>query len=166
MTGTVLAVEWSETVQTASDRSVSEEAKRARRGRRLLGHDTPSISVDEPYADCLAALREAAEEASRPDWDGYGGHPVSEATLAQALAFLDLLPTTLPGPEIAPHPDGEIAFEWWSGPRSSLTVSVNEMGRLSYAALFGPARQHGTEFLLDALPDPIARALRRLYAAG
>jgi hypothetical protein len=38
------------------------------------------------------------------------------------------------------------------------------VGRLSYAATFGAARQHGTEYLVDALPDPLFQALRRLYA--
>src|SRR5207245_2084183 len=133
---TALAVaDWSDNLQTASDRSVSQEAKRARRGRKFVGRDTPSVSVDHAYYECLASLRECADEASQPDWDGYGGQPVSDITLAQALAFLDLLPSSVRPPEISPHPDGELAFEWFFGPRRLLTVSINESGRLSYAAL-------------------------------
>ena len=112
----------------------------------------------------IRKAREAADEASRPDWDGYGVCAVSEATLAQALALLDLLPSALPDPEISAHPDGEIAFEWSLGPRRVLTVAVNESGRVSYAALFGSARQHGSEHLLGVLPDPVGQALRRLYS--
>ena len=169
MTATLLAAGWSEDFQAASDRSVTPEARRARRGRKLDRQDrqvTPSVSVDEAYEESLASLGRAAEEASRRDWDGHGGYPVSDATLEQALAFLDLLPTGLPQPDIAPHPDGEIAFEWWVAPRRLVTVSVSESGRLSYAALFGSARQYGTELLLDPLPVPVAAALRRLYATG
>ncbi len=164
MSSAVLPAHWSEALPTASDRAVSQEAKRSRRVRRFVGHVTPSVTVDEAYDECLESLLEASEEASRPNWDGYGAYPVSDATLAQALAFLDLLPSTLPRPEISPHPDGELAFEWSFGPRRLLTVSVNESGRLSYAALFGQARLHGTEYLLDALPEPVALALRRLYS--
>ena len=166
MISAVQTAHWSEVLRTASDRAVSQEATRSRRVRKFGDHDTPSFSLDQAYDKCLEALREAAEEASRPNWDGYGAHPVSDATLAQALAFLDLLPSTLLKLlEISPHPDGELAFEWFMGPRQVLTVSVNESGRLSYAALFGEARLHGSEFLLDALPETVALALRRLYSA-
>jgi hypothetical protein len=162
----VAVSDWSDALQAASDRAVSQEAKRSRLVRRFVRRVTPSESVDQAYENCLQALREAFEESSRPGWDAYGAHPVSEATLARALAFLDALPSTLLWPEISPHPDGELAFEWSFGPRRLLTVSVNESGRLSYAALFGRARVHGTEFFLDdAFPDQIALALRRLYSA-
>jgi len=163
MTSAVLPAHWSEDLQRASDRAVSQEARRSRRVRKFVGQ-TPSVSIDQAYDECLESLREVSAEASRPNWDGYGAYPVSDATLAQALAFLDVLPSTLPIPEISPHPDGELAFEWSFGQRRLLTVSVNESGRLSYAALFGQARQYGTEFLLDTLPDPVALALRRLYS--
>lgn len=163
---TAAVLEWSDALQAISDRAVSQEAKRSRVIRKLARHDTPSVSVDQAYENCLQALREAFQESSQSGWDAYGAHPVSEATLTHALAFLDVLPTTLLWPEISSHPDGELAFEWSFGPRHLLTVSVNESGRLSYAALFGRARVHGTEFLLhDSLPDPIALALRRLYSA-
>lgn len=163
---TAAVVDWSDALQPASDRAVSQEARRSRLVRKFLRHGTPSVSVDQAYEKCLQALREAFEESAKPDWDAYGAHPVSEATLAQALAFLDVLPSTLLWPEISPHPDGELAFEWSFGPRRLLTVSIHESGRLSYAALFGRARLHGTEFLLrDELPEPITLALRRLYSA-
>ena len=164
MTSATPVADWSEILQTASDRAVSPEAQRSRLVRKFVGHETPSVSVDQAYAECLRALREAFEEASRPNWDAYGAPAVSDATLAQALAFLDVLPSMLLGPEISPHPDGELAFEWSFGPGRLLTVSVNESGRLSYAALFGRARLYGTEFCLDTLPEPIALALRRLYS--
>lgn len=164
MSSAVLPAHWSEVLPTASDRTVSQEGKWSRRLRRFVGHETPSVTVDEAYDECLKSLLEASKEASRPNWDGYGAYPVSDATLAQALTFLDLLPSTLPRPDISPHPDGELAFEWSFGPRRLLTVSVNESGRLSYAALFGQARLHGTEYLLDALPEPVALALRRLHS--
>lgn len=130
----------------------------------LQGDVTPSVSVDEKNRGQLEVLREVYEEASLRDWDGHGAEPVSRATLAQALAFLDILPSTSPSPDLSAHPDGELAFEWYLGRGRVLSVSVNEAGRLSYAALFGHSTQHGTEFLLDGLPEAIALALRRLYS--
>jgi len=165
MSSAVLFADWSEILEIASDRAISEEAKQSRHVRKFIFDMTPSVSIDEAHKESLDSLFDVFKEASRPNWDGYGASPVSAATVAQARAFLDLLPSTLPRPEISPHPDGELAFEWSFGPRRLLTVSVNESGRLSYAALFGHARLHGTEFLLDAMPEAVAFALRRLYAA-
>lgn len=165
MTASALAIDWIQALPTASDRSVSAEAKHTRRIRVVSYDFASSVSVDQVYRESVEAVFQAAQEAARPNWDGYGARPVSEATIAQALAFLDLLPTTLAQPEISAHPDGELAVEWSFGPRRLLTVSVSESGRLSYAALIGHARQHGTEFLLDSLPDSIALALRTLRSA-
>jgi hypothetical protein len=165
MTAGALPLDWIQALQTASDRAVSAEARRARLVRRTSADLAPSVSIDQAYRESVEALLQASQEAARPNWDGYGGRPVSEATIAQALAFLDFLPSTLPQPEVSVHPDGELAFDWSFGPRRLLTVSISESGRLSYAALIGHSRQHGTEFLLDALPEPIALALRRLRSA-
>lgn len=165
MTAAVLPAHWSDTLQTASDRAIGTEANRLRFARRISTHAATSVSIDQAYRDSAEALLETFDEAARPNSDGYGARPVSEATLAQALAFLDLLPSTIRQPDISAHPDGELAFEWSFGPRRLLTVSVNASGRLSYAALIGHARQYGTEFVLDALPEPVALALRRLHSS-
>lgn len=165
MSSAVLSANWSEILEVASDRAISEEARQSRHIRKFIADATPSVSIDEAYKESLDSLLDVFKEASRPNWDGYSAYPVSEATVAQARAFLDLLPSTLPKPEISSHPDGEIAFEWYFGRRRLLTVAVSESGRLSYAALFGHARLHGTEFFLDGIPETIALALRRLYAA-
>lgn len=155
---------WSD-LADVRNRAISERAE----GPRLLvgaspvpSDVTPSVSVDQRKREQLEALREVYEEASLAGWDGHGADLVSRATLAQALAFLDILPSTSPVPDMSAHPDGELAFEWYFGRGRVLTISVNETGRLSYAALFGYSSQHGTEFLLDNLPETIALALRRL----
>ena len=125
--------------------------------------DTPSVSLDEARNEVLESLRAASGEASKPGWDGYDASPVSGRTIAQALAFLDLLPSALMRPEISAHPDGELAFEWYVAPRWLLTVSISETGRLSYAGLFGLARVHGTEWLLDSIPQEVTLAFQRLH---
>jgi hypothetical protein len=158
------ALVWSD-LADVRNRAISESTDRPRffLGKSLVLADvTPSVSVDEKKREQLETLRDVYEEASLPGWDGHGAEPVSKATLAQALAFLDILPSTSPSPGMSAHPDGELAFEWYFGRGRVLSVSVNETGRLSYAALFGYSSQHGTEFLLDSLPEAIALALRRL----
>jgi len=157
------ALAWGD-LSDVRNRAISESAARPGLGEAVVEPDaTPSVSVDEKRRQELEALRDAYEEASLPGWDGHGAEPVSKATLAQALAFLDVLPSTSPSPGMSAHPDGELAFEWYVGRGHVLSISVNEAGRLSYAALFGYSSQHGTELLLDSLPEAIALALRRLY---
>ena len=169
MTAAVLSAPWPELIHDAAARTtISSEGKRSSRDLRFsLDQDVaPSISVDEVYRESLASLVRAYREASRPDWDGHGAEPVDALTVAQALSFLRLIPSTVVPPEISAHPDGELAFEWAPAPRGLLTVSVNRSGKLSYAALVGETRQHGTEFILDALPESITLALRKVHSTA
>lgn len=165
MSSKVLATRWSALRPQVLDRAVSFEEIGYREARLFVGPHTPSVSIDEAHEACDQALFEAAQEASQSNWDAQGAEAVSGSTVAQAVAFLDVLPTALPRPDISVHPDGEVAFEWSARPGWVVTVSVNEWGRLSYAALLGPARVHGVELLLDALPEGVVVVLRRLYAA-
>jgi hypothetical protein len=166
MTVIALPVKWLGLAPTATDRAVSDEAQRFRRDRWLSVDTGFSLSVEEPYRRATAAVIEAAQEANRPNWDGQGGLPVTQGAVAQAFAFLDVLPSTLSEPEVAVDPDGEFSFEWSFGPRRALTASISASGKISFAALIGPARLYGTDYLLDALPEPLTLALRQLHASA
>jgi hypothetical protein len=47
------------------------------------------------------------------------------------------------------------AFEWYSAPRKTLSVSVDDCGNLHYAALLGPDSVYGTEAFVGVLPKRI-----------
>src|SRR5713101_1303067 len=162
MTTDVLPAHWSYGLRHPLDRAMSSDAERSRVARQFSLGATPSVSVDKAYEDSVESLVEVFKEASEANWDGYGARQVSGATLEQAITFLTLLPSSFTRPEFSAHPNGELAFEWYFGPRRVLTVSINESGRLSYAALIGERRRHGTEPLLDTLPDTIILAIREL----
>ena len=164
MTTAVFPARWGYGIKHPLDRAISNEAGSDHSSRRFPRAVTRSVSVEQAYADCVESLIEVFKEASQANWDGYDANKVSGATLTQAATLLAFLPSTFPKPEFSAHPDGELAFEWYFGPRRLLTVSVNESGRLSYAALIGQARHHGTEFLHDALPETIALVLRRIHS--
>jgi hypothetical protein len=127
--------------------------------------ETSSVSVDQPRLDTFEALLVMAAEASEEGWDGYEGKRVLGSTLTKAFEFLATLPSTVPAPEVSAHPDGELAFYWSTGPRRTLTVSVNAAGRLSFAAIVGHQRLFGSEYLTDELPESIALALRQLLSS-
>ena len=126
--------------------------------------ETSSVSVDQPRLEAIEALIAVASGASEEGWDGYEGKRVLGSTLSKALAFLATLPSTAPAPDISAHPDGEVAFYWSTGPRRTLSVSVNAAGRVSFAAIVGHQRLFGSEYLTDELPESIALALRQLHS--
>ena len=165
MTAIAIPIRWPGSLRAlGGERSVGPEASRLRSILLAVEAGSRSLSVEEAHRTTAERITDAAKEASAPDWDGYGGLPVTGATIGQAFALLDALPSTLPAPDVSAHPDGELAFDWHFGPRRVLTVSVNETGRLSYAALAGHTRLYGSEYLLDALPEAITLALRKLFA--
>jgi len=63
-----------------------------------------------------------------PDWDGYGGEPISHDTVQAARSFKRLLPMDTPPPDIAPGGDGTIGFEWRSGSPENRSLILVDVG--------------------------------------
>ncbi|MFZ0285248.1 MAG: hypothetical protein WAL32_08450 [Terriglobales bacterium] len=81
---------------------------------------------------------------------------VNEATAQQALAFVMSLPRSIPIPEVAPDPDGEVSFDWIGKAGKMFSVSVGADGRISYAGRFSDkSKTHGIEQLSDTCPREI-----------
>src|SRR5687768_13219806 len=110
---------------------MSAEARELRRRLHTLLDSPPSITLAGRYR----ALDVAWQNASEANWDGYSARGVSRGTYEAARAFLDALPHSIPDPEIAAEPDGDIAFEWYAAPRLVVSVSIDALGHLTYAAL-------------------------------
>ena len=163
MTTATPAAHWTYFIKKPFERSVSDEGMRSRQSSKPIGGETPSITVDQAYEESIRALLKVFKEASRPGWDGYHATEVSSATIGQALEFLDWIPSRLPKPEVSAHPDGQVGFEWWVGPRRVVTVSVNESGQVNYAALIEQDCFHGTMMLRDSFPETISAALSRIF---
>lgn len=125
-----------------------------------------SLTLREPVVAALRALEAARASASVEDWDGQGATRVSFSSYLHAGAFVRALPRLVPVPDVGVDPDGEVSIEWSFGPRSVLTVSVGNDGRLSYSALIGLSKVRGTEWLVDGVPRPIIDVLGRLLATA
>lgn len=121
-----------------------------------------SVSVDEARRATIQALRDLLIETSEDGWDGYGAAPVHPATMAQAIAFLRLLPSGMPSPDITASPSGEVSFHWSTGRTRVMSVAVSAAGRLTYAALVGDSRNFGSEPISDELPQSIAVSLQKV----
>ena len=131
---------------------------------RIYSELMTSLTLGESYSSALEELSEVVEEASSPDWDGYGANPVDLLTTLSAVQFLRLLPRELPAPDVAAEPDGEVSFEWYRGPRKRFSISVGSCNQITYAGLFGGNEAHGTEYFLDELPETILGHLCRLFS--
>ena len=110
----------------------------------------------------LRAIDETADECRVDNWDSYGAQAVRSGALSQARRFARVLPPEFPPPDVGVDPDGEVSFEWDLAPRQVLSVSISQEGRLSFAALFGEERIHGTEYLRATVPPFILMSLKRL----
>jgi hypothetical protein len=126
---------------------------------------TTSVSVDEKRRTTLCAIEAVRINACYEGWDGYGATAVYEDTVAQALAFFRSLPTSLPAPDIAASPDGEISFNWSNGPAHIVSVAVTAAGMINYAALAGSSRNFGSEVLSDELPKSVALAIQKVVGS-
>lgn len=104
-------------------------------------------------------LAEVWEECSQPDWDGYGALPVSDAAFEHACRFLLALPYSAKAPSVGALPDGSVSFDWQRARRHSLSVAIDGMGMLHYAALLGPERARGRAPFVDSIPATILQLI-------
>ena len=91
-----------------------------------------------------------------PDFADSETVPVTTDTANQALTFALLLPRSLPIPEVAADPDGEISFDWIGNAGKMFSVSVGANGRVSYAGRFSDVRKtHGIWQVSGSCPREI-----------
>ncbi len=125
--------------------------------------DAQTRSSTDPRLEAIREeVRDAAEEANEPNWDGEHARAVSPETLAVALDLVELLPAARVNPSVSADPDGEISFEWYEGPNQQLMVSVSASRRLSYASIFDGTKSHGAEVFQDQLPAGVLSQIQRV----
>lgn len=127
---------------------------------------TESVTIGRPLEAAIESLLEVYEESSKADWDGYGASPVTEDAFHEARKLIQLLPSSVPVPEILAEPTGEIGLEWYRGRHLTFVVSCGGGNILTYAGIFGINKIHGTEYFGGSLPSIIVQNLRRLYQWG
>jgi hypothetical protein len=147
------------------NRGVSDSAHELeRRVEDLQGSLAQTITIGGLYGETRRSIAAASKWAEINNWDGYGAKPVDPESCLNALLFSKLLPMGVPIPEIEVDTEGEIRFEWYRSPRQILSVAVGGDGELAYAGLFGASKIHGTEYLIDELPNVILDNINRVYS--
>ena len=118
------------------------------------------------HQETRGVLWNAIAECSEDDWDGYGARRVDSKSYENSLRFLDMLPGTIPAPEVAVEPDGMVAFEWHEEPMWVFSVSFETNGELVYADLFGNSKTHGTENFGEELPQIILENIHKINSSN
>jgi hypothetical protein len=146
------------------DQAISNEGQILRKLLASVFEFSGSFTVGEPKRVAREALVAAYIAAQFENLNGESSTKVEPSTYRYAQQFLQLLPSTIPPPEITADADGEIMLDWDQGRRNVLTVSIGRDGTITYAGLFGYNTTHGTETLGDALPPVISSCFERLFA--
>ena len=82
--------------------------------------------------------------ASEAGWDGYNGAPVNTASSAHAAMFAVTLPDAFDALSVGVDPDGDVTFEWSPRKGIHVSMSVDERGAISIAALLDGLSYIGT----------------------
>ena len=106
-------------------------------------------------------LHEIYSECSVENWDGYGALPLNEQAVREAKCFIDIMPISMPEPEIVPEPNGDIGFQWSFGRNRILTVSFNGKKTLTYASILGSPNKtkYGSEIFYDCIPEEVVEGI-------
>ena len=116
----------------------------------------------EPRIHFLASDIEQMLNDSIQEVPQEGAIPIDMDTARAAIEFAYTLPRSLPAPEIAPEPDGEISFDWLGPDGKMFSVSVGRTGRVAYAGRFGEkSKVHGIEQLSESCPQEIVRGIAK-----
>jgi hypothetical protein len=108
----------------------------------------------------VAEIDQIMVEAARDTGEGFAS--VDLETASAAMQFAYSLPWSVPTPEVAPDPDGDISFDWLGLCGKMFSVSVSKTGRIAYAGRFGDkSKIHGIDQLSTSCPQEIIRGITR-----
>ena len=144
-------------------RSAGTEGTVSKPAADILSHSEQSIIGDWRQA-LRDQLADVCQESSVRGWDGYDAEPITKLAVDTVRNLIDLMPETMPRPDIVPSPNGEIAFEWDRGKDYLFSIRTHG-GLLVYAGLFGSDRkQYGQEPIDQELPQPISTILATYFS--
>lgn len=119
-----------------------------------------SVTIGERYRSIDDAVFRAINEYSIDNWDGYGAKAVSASSYVTAQRFINMIPTTIPVPEIDVEANGNFIFEWYGGRRKVFDVVAERGDKLIFAVLDGDEKFSGTVVLRDEMPRRVIENLQ------
>lgn len=109
-----------------------------------------------------SALMATLKVGTSPVWLAEGNEELQASTIVFARSFIQSLPLSFQSPAIEPEPDGDISIEWYRGKRKTLTVSINSVGTIAWAALVGSEDPRGSVNFTGKTPETILFYLTRI----
>lgn len=114
------------------------------------------------HPECLEELWQVWKDCRESNWDGFGALPVDQDTYTTAYRLIESLPLKFPRPSVGAEPDGQLTLEWHKTESRTLSVSVDPLGYLHYAGLYGSDRRFGTLALFSDTPDQLIQLVSDL----
>jgi hypothetical protein len=116
-----------------------------------LGHD-----------DAINELITVTSACRKDDWDAHGASAVHPDSVTLCYRVIKSLPLGFPSPTIGAEPDGQVTLEWYKSTSRVLSVSVDPVGLLHYAGLFGRSKHYGTITFTGQAPDQLMKLVQDL----
>lgn len=101
------------------------------------------MNLDDEIAACIAD----------------GSHAPDAESVKHARAFLAALPADLPAPDVGIDSTDCIDFEWYIGPRQTISISTEPDGSFCWASLNGTDGRHGDSTSVDEMVAEIRKVL-------
>ena len=131
---------------------------------KALNHFLAANVLGERLRAAFENLDEIIESCSHENWDSYGAKIISDSAYREARRFIQLLPSTIPQPNISPEPSGGITLEWYKDLNHVFYVILSGTGVVTYAGLYGVDNQDsGTVYFGDSLPTSIIDKIRSIF---
>lgn len=128
-------------------------ALRASIARAMVSRDIEDRRT-EVYRRVSAALHRAASG------DGTFASPES---IGRTIDLLNLLPSTVPLPDVVVESESEIGLDWDEGVRRVVSLTVRDNPMVGFSALLGAEPLYGHTPFAGEVPRTIQFLLRRLY---
>lgn len=127
-------------------------------------HWIASATGQARIADPLLYLYQLYERCQGKGWDGEDAEAIPFAAVGEAEKLLNVLPSSIPAPEILPEPTGSIALEWYQRRDRVYVLSVSGKKGIEFAGLLGRGNEiHGRVNFEDSLPPMIQDHLREFF---
>ena len=138
----------------ATDRALGDTGIALRESivRALAGSNSDDRST-EIYRRVSAALQMAAKEQSF----------TSPEAVGRTFEILNVLPRSIPLPEVVVESEDAIGLDWDEGPHRVVSLTVDDTPMVGFAAFFGAEPLYGKMPFTGEIPETLRFLLQRLH---
>lgn len=123
-----------------------------------IGKALAKTDFEDRGAEIYKRVSAALHRASSQD-----GTFTSPEAVGRTLDLLNLLPPTMPLPDVVVESNTEIGLDWDEGSRRVVSLTVRDNPMIGFAAFFGAEPLYGRTPFAGEVPQTIRFLLRRLY---